>query len=61
MLRKKKGQSTLEYIAVFTAITAAILFFAYTKLKPAVDRVLTSSANSIEDAADRFDPSEVIP
>lgn len=55
MLRsKRKGQSTLEYIIVFTAIVAAILGIAYTTLKPAVQGVMTSAANKITNAADAF-------
>lgn len=54
MLKKSKAQSTLEYITVFSAITAAILVLAYTKLKPAVEKVLDSSADKITTAADNF-------
>lgn len=54
MLRKKKGQSTLEYIIVFSAIVAAILIFAYQKLNPAVEKILNSTATEIEDASDKF-------
>jgi hypothetical protein len=56
MLGKRRGQSTLEYIAVFAAIVAAILVFAYTKMKPAVEGVMDSSANGITSAASRFVP-----
>jgi Flp pilus assembly pilin Flp len=54
MLRKKKGQSTMEYIVLFAAVIAAILAFAYTSLRGGVNRVMTESGNKIDAAADRF-------
>lgn len=54
MLKKNKAQSTLEYITVFSAIVAAILVLAYTKLKPAVSSVMDSAAGKITTAADNF-------
>jgi len=54
MLRKKRGQSTLEYIAVFAAIVGAIIVFAYAKVKPAVQNVMDSSVTKINDAASDF-------
>jgi len=54
MLRKKKGQSTMEYIVLFAAVVAAILAFAYTSLRGGVQKVMTESGNKITDAADRF-------
>lgn len=54
MLSRKKAQSTLEYITVFAAIVAAIVLFAYTRLRPAVESVLGSSASKITEAATTF-------
>jgi len=54
MLRKRKAQSTLEYIAVFAAIVGAIVVFAYAKLKPAVQNVMDSSATKITTATNNF-------
>ncbi len=54
MFRKRKGQSTLEYITVFAAIVAAILIFAYGALKPAVKNVLDASATRITNATGNF-------
>lgn len=54
MFKKSRAQSTLEYITVFSAIVAAILVLAYTKLKPAVGKVLDSAADKIESSADKF-------
>lgn len=41
----RKGQSTLEYVLVLTAIIAAVVAFATLKLKPQV----TKSLNSVSD------------
>jgi len=54
MLRRERGQSTLEYIAVFAAIVGAIIVFAYAKLKPAVENVMDSSATKITTATSDF-------
>jgi len=54
MLRKKRGQSTLEYITLFAAIVAAIVLFAYAKMKPAMEKVMDSSATKITNAAANF-------
>lgn len=54
MLRKKKGQSSLEYIVIFSAIVVAILVLAYTKIKPAVSTLLDSAAAKITTAAGTF-------
>lgn len=53
-IRKRNGQSTLEYIALFTAVVAAIAIMAYSKLKPAVESILDSAANKITQAAGNF-------
>ncbi|MDD2679213.1 MAG: hypothetical protein PHO03_00205 [Candidatus Omnitrophica bacterium] len=54
MLKRKRAQSTLEYIAVFAAIVGAIIIFAYLKLKPAVENVMDSSATKITTATSDF-------
>lgn len=54
MLGKRKGQSTLEYIIIFTAIVAGILLFAYSTIKPAVQSVLNASADKIINATANF-------
>jgi len=53
-LRKKKGQSTVEYVIVFTAIAAAIIFAATQIIKPAINSTYTEAANSIERGATYF-------
>lgn len=54
MKRAIRGQSWLEYMILFTAVVAAILVFGYTKIKPAVEKVMDASAGKIEDAATNF-------
>ncbi|MDD2927402.1 MAG: hypothetical protein PHE30_00940 [Candidatus Omnitrophica bacterium] len=54
MSGNNRGQSTLEYIAVFAAIVGAIIIFAYAKLKPAVQNVMDSSATKITTATSDF-------
>jgi uncharacterized protein (UPF0333 family) len=60
-LRKKsKGQSTIEYILVITAIVALILWAAYTFFtstpsnQGVIERSLSEADNAIDRAADRF-------
>jgi len=54
MLNGRKAQSTLEYIAVFAAIVGAIVLFAFSKMKPAVEKIMSSSADKITKSADDF-------
>ena len=54
MLRKRKGQSTLEYITLFAAIVAAVLLFAWNFMRPAVGNVMGAAANKITNAAKTF-------
>jgi uncharacterized membrane protein len=53
-IRKRNAQSTLEYIALFAAVVAAIAVMAYTKLQPAVESILDSAASKISEAATNF-------
>lgn len=57
MLRSRRAQSTLEYITVFAVAVAAIVGLAYTVLRPAISKMLDSSANRITNAATDFDNS----
>ena len=54
MLQAKKGQSTMEYIIVFSAIVIAILVLAYGKLKTGVDGVLGAAQSKMTNAAAKF-------
>ena len=52
-LYDRKGQSTLEYVIIWTAIIAAILVAANTALKPAIEgAVSTTSTKMTEEVAD---------
>ena len=57
--RRKRGQSTLEYITVFVAIVAAIIAVAYNVLNPAMNRVITASGNRISAAASQFQSANI--
>lgn len=53
-LRDKRGQSTVEYVIVFTAIAAAIIFAAVSIIKPAVNQTYNQAGASIEKGGDYF-------
>lgn len=46
---KKKGQSTLEYVIILTAIIAAIVFAAGSFLKPRLESGLDHVTSEMED------------
>ena len=50
----KRGQSTVEYVIVFTAIAAAIIFAAVNIIKPAVNKTYNEAGSSIEQGATYF-------
>ncbi|MFH1655890.1 MAG: hypothetical protein ABH954_04710 [Candidatus Omnitrophota bacterium] len=52
--RKSKGQSTLEYIIVVTAILALIIVAATTFIRPASDASLNAASDTIDRAANVF-------
>ena len=49
--KNKRGQSTVEYVIVFTAIAAAIIVAAANIIRPAVNRVYNEAGGGIEHAA----------
>ena len=51
-VKKEKGQSTVEYVIVFTAIAAAIIFAAVYIIRPAVNKAYNEAGNSIERGSD---------
>ena len=61
MLRRKKAQSTLEYIIIFTAVVVAVFVVAYNALRPAMENLNNASAREISDAAARFTPDPSVP
>ena len=50
----KRGQSTLEYVIVLTAIVAAILFAAAVFIKPNVNRVFKGAGDAMNAEANLF-------
>lgn len=50
----RKGQSTLEYILVITAILVAIVAVVSTTIKPATEQTLTDSGNAVKAAAGKL-------
>jgi uncharacterized protein (UPF0333 family) len=59
MLYKNKGQSTLEYVIILTAIIAAIIFAAASFLKPRLESGLDHVSNQMQRGMNvvRFGPA----
>jgi len=53
MFARKKGQSTLEYILIFTAIIAGIIFAATQFVKPRVQGSLDHVSQEMQDQVGR--------
>jgi len=53
-MRRKKGQSILEYVIVLTVIVAAIAFAARSFIGPAVNQALQDSQSTIQGATNRL-------
>ena len=56
---KRKGQSTLEYVIILTAIIAAIVFAAVTFLKPKVQSSLDHVTTEMETGVQQLDLSNI--
>ena len=52
--KRKRGQSTLEYILVFTAIVGAIIFVANNVIKNRVQSVYTHMGDQLEAAGEHI-------
>jgi uncharacterized protein (UPF0333 family) len=52
--KKKKGQSTVEYIILVAAIIAALIIFLPGTFKNAFNAALSSGTNGMENMADRL-------
>jgi len=55
MLRTRKGQSTLEYVIVFTAIVAAIILFANTLMRQRVGASLDHVSDQMQMQVEKID------
>jgi len=53
-MRRKKGQSILEYVILLTVIVAAIAYAAVQFIKPAVEKTLEDSQNVMQGATGRL-------
>lgn len=53
-LKRIKGQSTVEYVIVFTAIAVAIIFAASSVLSPAINKTYNEAGAGMEHGADYF-------
>ena len=47
MFKNKKGQSTLEYIILMTAVVVAIIAFTTNTFRPALNTTLTTGTNAM--------------
>jgi uncharacterized protein (UPF0333 family) len=54
MMRSKKGQSTLEYIIIFTVIVGAVWFAANTLIKGRVTNMLDHASGQAEKAVEHI-------
>jgi uncharacterized protein (UPF0333 family) len=52
--KKKKGQSTVEYIILVAAIIAALIIFLPSTFQDAFNATLMSGTNGMENMADRL-------
>ncbi len=55
--KKKKGQSTVEYIILVAAIIGALIIFLPTTFRTAFNAALISGTNGMENMADRLSGS----
>ena len=53
-MRKKNGQSILEYVLVLTIIIVAIAVTAQNALRPAVEKSVNNTANLLDHAVDKL-------
>jgi Flp pilus assembly pilin Flp len=58
-MSKRKGQSTLEYVIILTAIIAAIVFAAVTFLKPRVQSSLDNVTSQMQVGVQQLDLSNI--
>lgn len=54
MLRKKKAQSTLEYIIIFSVVIVAVFVVAYSAFSPKVRDLVTKASDKVGNASATF-------
>lgn len=52
--KNKRGQSTVEYVIVFTAIAAALIYAATQVIQPTVNQIYTDAGQSINQSGSYF-------
>lgn len=52
--KNRRGQSTVEYVIVFTAIAAAIIFAATQVVRPAVNKIYSDAGGSMNTSGEYF-------
>ena len=58
--KKKKGQSTVEYIILVAAVIGALIVFLPGTFKTAFNAALYSGTNGMENMADRLSASRAL-
>jgi competence protein ComGC len=60
LCKKKKGQSTVEYIILVAAVIGAILVFVPTTFKNAFNSTLATGTNGMQNMAGRLQSSRPV-
>ncbi len=58
-IREKKGQSTMEYVIVFSVITLAIAAAAYTAIQPGIKDLMTKTGEKLTAEAEKINPTKL--
>jgi uncharacterized protein (UPF0333 family) len=53
-MKRRKGQSILEYVIIFAVIVAGIIYAATKFIKPAVEQGMNDTAKAMESATARI-------
>ncbi|MBU0504002.1 MAG: hypothetical protein ABH882_02070 [Candidatus Omnitrophota bacterium] len=53
-MKKRRGQSILEYVIIFAAVVAAVILGARTLIKPAVEQGMKDTASAMNTATGKL-------
>lgn len=53
-MRKRRGQSILEYVIIFAAIIAAVIFASTQFIRPAVEKGMEDTSGAMKGATGRL-------
>ena len=53
-MRRRKGQSILEYVIIFAVVVAGVIFAATKFIKPAVEKGMEDTAGAMTTATERI-------